>query len=103
MYATFAPQEYLNRMDPVAVRKVARFRCRMVLCKGNQKSAHADLLCRAGCVDFDTQEHLVNCPTIHGDNQVIVDTSLFTGDVGNIDPEVIRALVEKLTIVEEWK
>ena len=69
----------------------------MVLCKRNQKSVHVDL-CRAGCDEIESQAHLVSCPIIHGD-----DASLFKGDVGDIDPKVVRSLVNKLTIMEEWK
>ena len=59
-YKSFCQRRYLTELDSISARKVARVRSRMVRCKANQKSSHRDLLCRAGCEEVESQEHVVN-------------------------------------------
>ena len=75
-YEEFKCQEYVTALSPREARALFRVRSRTVLCKKNQKSSWTgDLFCRFGCQVEESQEHVINCPAIHGNDISKVDTS----------------------------
>ena len=73
-----------------------------LVCKANQKTSHNNnLLCRAGCSEVETQDHLLNCPNI-------------LGEVGEIDCTIVKKrgleshkrtlqeLLRRMDMVENW-
>ena len=101
-YTSLSTSKYLLSLPKIAARKIARFRSRTFLCKGNQKSSHVNMNCRAGCEIVETQEHLVNCVSIHGSTVVDIDTSFVKGSDPEIDTRKLYQLLERLTAVEVW-
>ena len=49
----------------------------------------------------ESQEHLLNCERIHGDNPVMIDISLFQGE-SDMSEETVMLHVQKLNVAEEW-
>ena len=101
-YKVFRCQNYLSSMDTFSIRKIARLRSRTFACKANQKSANeSNTFCRAGCSEVETQDHLLNCQSIHGDINDIDTAFVKTGDLyahrRNL-PELFR----RMEVVENW-
>ena len=101
-YEGFSCQSYLTTMDTFSIRKIARLRSRTFACKANQKSANeSNMLCRAGCAEVETQDHLLNCQNIHGVVSDIDTTFVKNGDLYSYRrrlPELLR----RMQVIEDW-
>ena len=101
-YNQFSCQKYLQAMDAVSVRKIARLRSRTFRCKANHRSSNSSNLgCRTGCPAVETQDHLLNCKNIQGDvaeldSSVVrkVDVDCYSG--------AVRELLRRFDVVENW-
>ena len=101
-YKSFSTSKYLLNIPTDTARRIARFRSRTFLCKGNQKSSQVNMSCRAGCDSIETQEHLVNCTLIHGSGVTMMDTSFVKGTSPEADAAKLHRLSERLKAVEKW-
>ena len=89
-------------MDTFSIRKIARLRSRTFACKANQKSAHvSNLLCRAGCSETETQEHLLNCKNILGE-VVDIDCLFVKKEDFDCDKRSLQEIFRRMDMVESW-
>ena len=102
-YREFKRQDYICRLPPRTAQQVFRVRSRTVSCKANQKERYNNnLLCRSGCNVVEDQEHVVNCPVIHGNvNWISLDFLLDEFDV-NDNVEKINIIARRVTKAYEY-
>ena len=94
-YEDFKCQEYITALRPHEARALFRIRSRTVLCKKNQKSSWTgDMFCRFSCQVEENQEHVLNCPAIHGDDVAKVDISFV---FKNFDIDVYKSQIVDLS------
>ena len=75
----------------------------MVKCKANQKDMFRDnLLCRTGCLVTEDQQHIVNCPNIHGEVEP-VDMDFLLGDFNvNDHRDSILCIASRIKAAKEY-
>ena len=101
-YNEFGSQRYLSTMDTFSIRKIARLRSRTFACKANQKSAHAsNLLCRAGCSETETQDHILNCRNILGE-VADIDCLFVKKEDFDCDKRSLQEIFRRMDMVESW-
>ena len=101
-YESFGVRGYLTSMSAKSARKIARLRSKMFVCKSNHKSSHKDLVCRACGVEEETQDHLINCRQIHGDEAGTIDVPQCVNTNPEDDLVTVDALLKRMTSVEQW-
>ena len=102
-FENFKQQLYLVELPPFAAQQVFRVRSRMVKCKANQKDMFRDnLLCRTGCLVTEDQQHIVNCPNIHGEVEP-VDMDFLLGDFNvNDHRDSILCIASRIKAAKEY-
>ena len=103
VYESYNSQEYLSVLDAKSARRLARIRSRKISCKRNHKQPYNDMSCRAeGCVEEETQDHLLNCVNIHGTREFVL---LSFANTFNIHSDVakLREVMKRMDTVEKLK
>ena len=101
-YESFECQQYISTMDTFSIRKIARLRSKTLACKLNHKSANSDnLLCRAGCMEEESQDHLLNCWNIHGEVSDI-DISFVRRRDLDLNKRNLQELLKRMEVIENW-
>ena len=95
VYTKFLPQPYIYHYHPKTAATIFKIRSRNVECKANRKSFYkcglpsSDMLCRLCQNVEETQQHIVNCPTIMTDQDPILSLdTIMENDVELGDPNI---------------
>ena len=103
VYETYNSQKYLSVLDAKSSRRLARIRSRTISCKRNHKESYKDMSCRAeGCVEEETQDHLLNCVKIHNTRELVSLSFTNTFDIHN-DIAKLLEVMKRMDTVEKFK
>ena len=85
-HETFTPQKYLTSLSFELSSLLFKIRSKNLKCRNNHHSSSQSLICRLCDVSIETQEHIVNCTLVRGDNPPITFEQFYQP---HIEPECI--------------
>ena len=85
-HETFTPQKYLTSLSFELSSLLFKIRSKNLKCRNNHHSSSQSLICRLCDVSIETQEHIVNCTLVRGDNPPIAFEQFYQP---HIEPECI--------------
>jgi hypothetical protein len=70
-YEFLERQKYITAFPSELACLLFRIRGKMINCRNNHHSSHKSIICRLCGITVETQEHIVNCPEVRGEQEVI--------------------------------
>ena len=98
-YQTLQTKQYVNKIPSYLATILLRIRSNSLSCKVNQSSSKSqnDRYCRLCNQAEESQEHIINCHVVSGDNEWITLHQYKTLDQHQIDETKLRTVYERYT------
>ena len=100
-YETFMQQQYITAYPPHIASFLFKLRGRVLNCRDNHHSANKSIMCRLCAVNIESQDHILNCSFVRGNNPIIHLTPYFSDAVPLDRLKELIVLVDRYTNFQE--
>ena len=94
-------QQYITAYPPHIASFLFKLRGRVLNCRDNHHSANKSIMCRLCAVNIESQDHILNCSFVRGNNPIIHLTPYFSDAVPLDRLKELIVMIDRYTNFQE--